>query len=174
MSKSIVEEWKDVVGFEGLYQVSSEGRVRSVSTMYTRTVYGHELTQSHGSKRILNACDNGNGYLYVTLNKQRKKHNKYVHRLVAEAFLDGCDCGKQVNHKDHDRKNNNVSNLEWVTQQDNIQYSVPLMRHPHDDKRTNKNFGKGIRIKNGKYEVYICQKYLGRHLTLSDAQIARD
>jgi hypothetical protein len=123
-----IEKWRDIKGFEGWYQVSNLGRVRSVDRSIEQwSMYGHTIKRNIKGK-IISATDNGNGYLIVGLKKNQMGKNKYVHRLVAEAFIEkpnGCDV---VNHIDYDKKNNASSNLEWVTQLENIRYSAPNMR----------------------------------------------
>jgi hypothetical protein len=170
-SGSPSEEWRDIVGYEGLYQVSSCGRVRALERTVSRGKYGLHVHKS----RIMSPLDHGNGYLYISLSKNNKRKNYYIHRLVAEAFIANPDNKPQVNHKDHNRSNNGVANLEWVTCVENIRFSSHLFRHPRkNNKNTNKEYGTGIRLKNGKYEVYICHKYLGRYWELEDAQRERD
>ena len=173
MSKSIVTnyEWRDIAGYEGLYQVSSDGKVRSVKKLVVR---GNNSSY-YKKEQDIKATDNGYGYLIVSLNKNAIRKNHYVHRIVAEAFIPNPDNKAQVNHLDHNRKNNNVDNLEWVTCAENIRYSAHLQKKPRlNGKKTDKKMGTGIRLKNGKYEVYICHKYLGRYLELEDAQKVRD
>lgn len=107
--------WRDIKGFEGLYQVSDAGQVRNART-------GHVLA--------LKACTNG--YQAVQLGR---KHVKLVHRLVAAAFVDG-DTGLQVNHKNGNRADNRKDNLEWVTCSENHKHSYrELERKPHAKKR---------------------------------------
>lgn len=104
------EEYKDIEGYENLYQVSNLGNVKSLN--YNRT----------GKERILKPIKDNNGYLFVTLCKERE-HIKYsIHRLVAEAFISNSDNLPQVNHIDEDRTNNNVTNLEWCTAKYNSNY----------------------------------------------------
>lgn len=115
------EEWRDVVGWEGMYQISSIGRVRSVDRVqmhysntdrpYYKTYKGRILSQGNCSK-----------YFQVILVKDNKAYNKLVHRLVAEAFILNPDNLPEVNHKDEDPSNNNVDNLEWCTKSYNINY----------------------------------------------------
>lgn len=113
------EIWIPVVGFEGLYEVSSLGRVRSLD----RVGKNGENSYSLYKGRILNPAKGGIGYFYVHLSKDNIKTNKYIHRLVAEAFLKNPDNLPQVNHKDENKLNNCVENLEWCTAKYNIEYS---------------------------------------------------
>ena len=101
------EIWKDVVGFEGMYKVSNYGNVISLNWKGT------------GKTFPLKKYPMENGYENVSLWKNKRTYIFYVHRLVAEAFipnLEGKDC---INHKDSNRRNNNVENLEWCTKKEN-------------------------------------------------------
>ena len=102
------EIWKDIKGYEGLYQVSSLGRVKSLSR---KTTKGKILKQT----RFRN-------YLGVILSKNNIKKVRNVHRLVAETFIPNPNNYPQVNHKDENPRNNSVSNLEWCTSSYNINY----------------------------------------------------
>lgn len=116
MAKSEHEIWKsypDIVGIE----VSTMGRVRTLdrvtsSERVTRFIKG----------RILKQRDNGNGYLKLDITIDGKQAMKYVHRLVAQTFIPNPDNLPQVNHRDCNRKNNNVENLEWCDNSYNVQY----------------------------------------------------
>lgn len=114
------EIWKSVKGYEGYYEVSSYGRVRSLDRMVTR---------SDGKKRlfkgkILKMCFCGSGYLYVTLSKNGETNNKYPHRLVAETFLPNPNNLSEVNHKDENKTNNCAENLEWCSHLYNANYGT--------------------------------------------------
>lgn len=107
-----MEEWKNIIGYEGLYQVSSYGRVKSLGNDKTR------------KEKLLKPKTNGRGYLLVCLNKDGKQNFYFVHRLVTQAFIPNPDNLPQVNHKDENKLNNCVSNLEWCTCKYNINYGT--------------------------------------------------
>lgn len=115
------EKWKDIKGYEGIYQVSNYGNVRVLD----RYVWNHNGFVKREGK-ILKPSLNKHGYKDVTLSKDnvRKKHR--VNRLVAEAFIENPENKEQVNHIDRDKTNNNVNNLEWVTRQENITHAYLL------------------------------------------------
>lgn len=96
------EIWKDVEGYEGLYQISSKGRVFSLHT-----------------NKILRASPDNYGYPIVRLSKHGQMKTITVHRLVAKAFLPNPDNKKEVDHIDANRSNNNVKNLRWTTRREN-------------------------------------------------------
>ena len=106
----LYERWKPVVGYEGLYEVSNFGRVRSLN--YHRS----------GKQKILKPLVQTKGYLGFTLYKNgcRKQHK--LHRIVAEAFIPNTDNLPQINHKDEDKTNNRVDNLEWCDNKYNCNY----------------------------------------------------
>lgn len=115
-----IENWRDVKGYEGFYQVSNLGRVKSLDRVVKDI--NKDRTQLIKGK-MLKPADNGNGYLIVSLRKDNKRKNHYIHRLVGEAFLNDYLSILTINHKDFNRKNNNVSNLEVCTIQENLKYS---------------------------------------------------
>lgn len=114
------EVWRDIKGFENLYQVSNLGNVRSCDRDIIENTSSREI--QHWRGKILTPKDTGKGYLRVDLTVNHKRTVKYVHRLVAEAFI-GDIRGLDVNHIDFNRKNNCVDNLEIVSRCDNIRYS---------------------------------------------------
>lgn len=111
------EIWKDVPGYEGLYRVSNLGNVRSLS----RTIKTRKGKQHHKGK-ILTLSKNRRGYVQVPLSRKGKRVLLYVHRLVMQAFHG--DSEMVVNHKDGDKSNNRLANLEYTTQKDNIAHAT--------------------------------------------------
>ena len=118
------EVWKPVVGYEGYYEVSNLGRVRSVD----RTVRCCGLGLRTLKSKMRPAQKRTNGYLYVSLCKDGKHDMRSIHRLVAEAFIPNPDNLPCVNHKDETRTNNNVGNLEWCTAAYNSAYGTARLR----------------------------------------------
>lgn len=111
------EIWKDVKGYEGLYQVSNIGNVRSVDRyVNNRKIKGKSLLPS----------DTGRGYLGVSLYKNGNKKTLNIHKLVANSFIPCTKNKSQVNHKDGDKHNNNVSNLEWCSCSENIKHAFRM------------------------------------------------
>ena len=108
----MTETWKEISGYEGLYEVSDLGRVKSLN--YNRT----------GMENILKPGTNHKGYLQLSLYKDGHVKTVKVHRLVAEAFIPNTHGLETVNHKDEDKTNNVASNLEWMTRADNKRYSA--------------------------------------------------
>ena len=100
-----MESWANVVGYEGIYEVSDNGNVRNAVT---------KKTLSPGKSQ---------GYFYVALYKNKSRKNKQVHRLVAEAFIQNPEGLPIINHKDEVRTNNRVENLEWCTYKYNNMYN---------------------------------------------------
>ena len=111
-----VEIWKDIENYEGLYQVSNFGRVRSLDRVVRRNK-GFGLCKGRVLKPRLPA-----GYCQVSLCKQNNVSQFLVHRLVAEAFVPNPDNLPQVNHKDEVKTNNRADNLEWCTPEYNCNY----------------------------------------------------
>lgn len=120
------EIWTPVVGWENLYEVSTFGRVRSKDRIVNRLVNGKIIPTRYKSK-ILSSHLN-RGYEYVTLTSFPKKQPCKVHRLVASAFIPNPLKLPQVNHKDENKANNNVENLEWCTNIYNANYGTARER----------------------------------------------
>ena len=106
----MIEQWKDIPGYEGLYQASNHGDIRSLPRTTTK---GGVLKPKLGKE----------GYFKVQLCRNGKVKDFHIHRLVAKAFLPNPNSLPQVNHRDLNKINNCVSNLEWCTSQYNVDYS---------------------------------------------------
>lgn len=106
-----MEEWKDISGFEGGYQVSNYGAIRSLN----RTIVNRNGKVLNLKAKFIRPRPTSGGYMYVQLGRTG---NRSVHRMVAEHFIDG-DKNLHVNHIDSDPTNNRVENLEWVTIKEN-------------------------------------------------------
>lgn len=113
-----MEEWKDIIGYEDSYQVSSIGRVRSKDRVLKAANDGKQMKRG----QIISGTIMPNGYIVVGLWRNNKVKQKYVHRLVAEMFLPNPLCLNEVNHKDEDKRNNCSSNLEWCNHKYNLNY----------------------------------------------------
>ena len=112
------EIFKDIKGYEGLYQVSNYGRVKSLYRIQIMPTGGKRIIE----ERILKTIKNKKGYIGVHLSKNNKDKTVYIHRLVAQAFIPNPNNYPQVNHKDEDKTNNHVDNLEWCTAKYNSNY----------------------------------------------------
>lgn len=112
-----MEIWRPIIGYEGLYEVSNFGNVRSIDHSANTNIRFNSKRIIRG--RVLKLNLKNNGYYNVDLCREGKISSKSVHRLVAEAFLPNPDCLRVVNHIDGCKTNNHVSNLEWVTYREN-------------------------------------------------------
>ena len=114
------EIWKPVVGYEGFYEVSNIGRVRSLA----RIVECNDGRKRKIKDRTLKGSRNSGGYSGVTLHKDGCTKFVNIHRIVAEAFVPNPLEKEEVNHKDENPSNNHASNLEWVTHKENLNYGM--------------------------------------------------
>lgn len=146
-----IEIWKPVVGYEGLYEVSSFGRVRSLDRIIShisRTQEGKEYTTTHTYKgKNLSLNKRKGNYLCVSLSKNGFVITTAVHRIVAEAFLPNPNNLPMINHKDENPSNNCVENLEWCDAKYNMNYGAI-------NKRRGKSLGYG---KDNPYSLPIIQ-----------------
>lgn len=127
------EQWKNIEGYEGLYQVSSKGRVKSLAKVgSTEEQIMRPFTQD--------------GYLRYTLRKDNIKKNCLAHQLVARAFIPNPRKCRYVDHKDTDKTNNTVENLHWVTRKENS--NNPLTRKHNSMARSGRRslWAKGIKV----------------------------
>lgn len=116
----VIEIWKDILNYEGLYQVSNLGRVKGLKKL-SWNGYSY-ITKP---ERILKSS-NSKGYKFVRLYKDKVAKNYTIHRLVATAFIENKNNYKEVNHIDGNKLNNNATNLEWCTKSHNIRHAFKM------------------------------------------------
>lgn len=116
----ITELWKPVSGYEGIYEVSSLGRVRSLD----RIVVDYRGIKKKVRGKILSPGLTNKGYCIVSLNAVDKRHTLTVHRLVANAFIPNLDNKPQVNHINGIKTDNRICNLEWLTNEENMKHAI--------------------------------------------------
>ena len=114
------EEWRSIQKYEGHYEVSSLGRIKSLG-ITTVSKEGRKYTRK---ERILKIGYGNTGYANVALLKDGVQTTYKVHRLVAEAFIDNVECKKTVNHNDGDKSNNSVPNLQWSTYKEQMEHAI--------------------------------------------------
>lgn len=135
------EVWKDVPGYEGLYQVSNMGRVKSLLR-----------------NKIITEHNTSNGYLQVHLNKNKKVKYEYIHRIVARVFSEGMsELRNEVNHIDGNRINNISTNLEWCTRSENHNTELYIQR------QKNAKYKKTKRVKQFSLNGEFIAEYFGIH-----------
>lgn len=114
----IREQWQDIPNYDGKYQISNYGRVKSVTRMAWN---GHSYREI--PEKILKQRKWNGRYWQVKLSKNGKVNTFYVHRLVGQAFVEGYEKGLVINHKDNNGFNNYFGNLEWISQKDNVNHA---------------------------------------------------
>lgn len=131
----ITEIWKDIKDYEGFYQVSNLGRVRSIDRIIVR-----KDGISQFRKGIIKTPKiNSDGYYTITLSKNGNNKTLGIHILVARHYIPNPENKSEINHKDFNRKNNQFDNLEWCTHQENIQYSSNNGRYKQRNFNGNNN-----------------------------------
>ena len=123
------EVWKDIVGYEGLYQVNNLGKIKSLK----RVDNNNHIVK----EKILKGCYDKDGYLKVILYNGKNKTYR-VHRLVAQTFIPNPDNKPQVNHISGNKKDNSIQNLEWVTSKENVNHAWKTGLSKMTDERINK------------------------------------
>lgn len=153
------EIWKDIEGYEGCYQVSNLGRVKSLGNGKTH----------NSSERILKG-NNIKGYLVVKLSKEGKQKQYLIHRLVAQVFIPNPNNLLQVNHIDEDKTNNTVSNLEWCSAKYNMNYGTRTQRVVEKNTNHQNKSKKVTCIETGK--IYVSTMQVERDLGFAHANIS--
>ena len=164
MSDNQIEQWRDINGFEGLYQASNFGRIRSIDR-YVPTKRGNwQFFKGVVRKpHTTTTCD----YLVVVLSKQRVFTNHLVHRLIASAFLGLTeDSNLEVNHKDGNKHNNRLDNLELVTRTENIAHATRMgLKHDQGENHVHAKLTQvqankiRQRVKNGEKRSFLAKEY---------------
>ena len=116
----IDEKWKDIIGYEGIYMVSNKGNTKSIDRI--------DYAGRHRKEHVMKYATDKNGYKRVYLTKCGKSKSMLVHQVVAQAFIPNPNNLPEVNHKDENKANNNVENLEWCTHQYNSNYGTRVSR----------------------------------------------
>lgn len=148
------EIFKAIEGFEGLYEISNMGRVKSCKRII-KSSKGYRKTK----ECIISQKDDTNGYLIVNLWKDNKQYHFKVHRLVAKAFIQNPNSFRDVNHLDENKHNNKVSNLEWVSHKDNLNYGTRSFRANNTRSKEIGQYDKNTGVLLATYEnAYIAEK----------------
>jgi hypothetical protein len=156
-----IEYWKDIAGYNGFYQISSFGRVKSF-----------KYDKANG--RILKYRKNKLGYLQISISKNKKSKTFLIHRLVGIAFIPNPENKPEINHKDNDRSNNKQSNLEWNTAKQNAEHKVKQGRCniPKGEKCTSSKLSEKQVEEIKSYKGNLSQKELGKLYGVSQANIS--
>lgn len=164
------EKWRDIVGFEGYYSVSNLGRVR-------RDAEGKNTYPG----RILKPVNHSGGYSQVILVKDCARRLFLIHRLVASAFISIIPNGMEVNHKDSNKKNNNLSNLEIVTPSENQKHMVlsgvrvirpnPLFGESHQNSKLTESDVR--RIRELRLTTNLTQKEIGKMFQITQTAVGK-
>ena len=140
------EVWRDIKGYEGQYQVSNKGDVRSIDRI-------NHIGRRY-SGRTLRPRYHTNGYLQVDLRKDGIRKSKLIHRLVAEVFIPNQNNYLEINHKDENKTNNYVENLEWCTKEYNMNHGTQKERAS----QTRSKKVKAINVKTGEVLTFSSGK----------------
>ena len=145
-----MEVWKDIENYKGIYQVSNYGNVKSLNRVIDRNVVGKLPI----SERILSAYNVEGMYPMVSLCKDKKVDKIHVHRLVIEAFILNPENKRCTNHKDGNKLNNHVSNLEWCTHSENILHAYNVLKCKRPKGREGKDNHESKMVLNSETGIY--------------------
>jgi hypothetical protein len=155
--------WKDVEGYEGIYQVSNLGDVRSLP----RTENSNVGKRKRSGKTL--SLRNNKGYKTVMLCKDRKQTSAYVHRLVAKAFLSNPENKPDVNHLDGNKSNNKLENLEWCTESENLNHAYITKLHIP---KSGESHGRAVLTEKDVKEIR--ERYIRRSRTNGTGALAKE
>lgn len=166
------ETWKDISGYEGYYQVSNLGRVRSLDRVLSfKANRRNRAYQRLLTGRVLYQHTDPHGYKTVSWSFENKHETKYVHRLVATAFVDNPRKLSDVNHIDGVKTNNYTGNLEWVTKQENMVHAfvhgLVGYNNPKNKKRVR------LSLSDGFERVFESIECAARYIRISPSSVSR-
>lgn len=143
----MLEKWRTIPNYEGYYEISTFGRIKSIDRDVPHPKYGFQ----HRKSRMLKPSLNKKGYLIVVLAKDGMRRAYTVHRLVAKTFLPNTNNTEVINHKDENKTNNRVDNLEWCSQKYNINYGNSLKKRARSQSLSNigKHYSPKTELKKG-------------------------
>lgn len=160
-----MEEWKDIRGYEGLYQVSNEGRVKSLERVVECGNQYGRFIRCYAERILEPQNDYGDEHQFVFLSKNGKQTKKYVHALIATAFIPNTNGYTIVHHKDHNPFNNRIENLEWTNR-------IEHMRE-HDNLDKPKRIVYQYTLEGELVGIWECVRDIERTLAFSSGHISK-
>lgn len=146
------EIWKPIKGYEGLYEISNKGRVKSLARYYK--AFGYRKIRIE--EKIMSPVESPQGYYQIGLSKEGAKKHVQIHRLVAQAFIPNPQNLPFINHKDENKKNNCIDNLEWCTPEYNVNYGSGIARA--EETRKTKKIKRAEKIRKAKQLRKLAKK----------------
>lgn len=163
MNRMSEEIWKDIEGYEGYYQISNIGRVKSLSRLITKNLGLKGIMKFYSKEKIKTAFIS-RGYVRVALCKNGIPKKQSIHRLIAKAFIPKVDGKEFVNHIDSNRSNNSISNLEWCTSSENNSHAYKYGNNNIGEKHGRSKFSDEIVNKIRSEYVYGSKEFGSRNL----------
>lgn len=120
------ETWKDIKDYKGLYQISNLGKIKKLEKRLISYYKDGRIYKGYKKEKILKNRLYNNGYYGVVLSKNNKQKNIFIHRILAIYFIPNPENKLEVNHKDGNKQNNDINNLEWVTKSENQKHAFKI------------------------------------------------